>query len=399
MKKLLFAIVAAGLSLSIGTRAEVFEAKPVKGGACWRNGLSRTGVNDTKGVPAKTGENWRVKIGGKVVSSPVVFDGLLYVGSDKGFYALDAKSGTETWSLPIKKGGVLSSACIADGYVYFNGMDGRLYSVEAKTGTIKWKVFPKGLYKKPVTISPAVAYGLVFSKGASGIAGFDVETGKEVYQSAIAPPPGTGICMNDKYFFSLSAAGTGIGRGSIETGLRVQGFKTSLSYCRATPAISNDKLFGASVALIGTMVAYPRIAIMPLDLKKRPVSDYIQADKKAQDRKASFASPTPWDGKVFLGCDSGFLYAFDEKNAKRLWGFEVGSPVRASASVSAQDGIVYVPAYDGKLYAVDGKSGEKKWEHKISQPVKDPTEINSCPWVQDGVVYIGTVDGEIIAIH
>ena len=271
--------------------------------------------------------------------------------------------------------------------------------MEAKTGKVKWKIFPKRLYKKPVKISPAVAYGLVFSKGANGIAGFDVKTGKEVYQAAIAPPSGTGICMNDKYFFSLSSAGTGIGRCSIETGLRVQGFKTSLSYCRATPAISNDKLYGASVALIGTMVAYPRIAIMPLDIKKRCISDYIQADKKAQDRKASFASPTPWGGKVFLGCDSGFLYAFDEKNAIRLWDFEVGSPVRASASVSAQDGIVYVTAYDGNLYAVDGKTGTKKWQHKISEPIKDPTEINSCPWVEDGVIYIGTVNGEIIAIY
>ncbi len=399
MKKLLVLILVA--SSLIANVEAVLQSKPVNKLKCWRFGLSRSGANDTKGVPNKNGEKWRTKIGGTILSSPVLYDGIVYIGADKGFFALNANSGKEVWSIPIKNGGVKSSACIADGFVYFNGEDGYLYSVEAKTGKVKWKSAPKGYWGKAVPYSPGVAYGLVFSLGSGGIAGFDVETGKEVYLTSGGIVKTAGVCTDGKYFYGLSAGGTSFQVTTIETGLPYKGFNTpALSYCRATPALANGKAYGTSVALIGTMVAYPKLGVFDTENKKfKAVGAYIEPHKKSQDRKATFASPTIWGGKVYVGCDSGYMYSFDDKTLEPKWNFNVGSPVRASASVSKQDGILYFPAFDGKLYALDAETGTKKWEHKIADPTKNFTEINSCPWVEDGAVYIGTVDGEVVAIH
>ena len=163
----------------------LFESKPVNKLRCWRFGLTRTGANNTEGVPRKTGEKWRTKIGGNVLSSPVQYDDMIYVGSDDGFFALNAASGKVKWKIAVEGKskelkGVVSSACIADGLVFFVGTDGKLYCVDALTGKVKWKKEPKGTWGKGQASSPGVAYGLVFSRGLKGWAGFDIETGKEV---------------------------------------------------------------------------------------------------------------------------------------------------------------------------------------------------------------------------
>ncbi len=408
MKKILLTSILA-VSMFSAHAEEVLKSKPVAKAACWRFGLDRTGAHNTKGVPVKTGEKWRAKIGGKVISSPVLYDGIIYVGSDKGFFALEAETGKEVWKKTdfkaIKKSdyrGVESSACIADGFVYFSAIDGFLYSLDAKTGEVRWKTVPKGMWNKAVVYSPGVAYGLVFSMGGKGLAGFDIETGKEVWKSdTFCMPPTVGVTMTDKYIVGLSSAGDGCSANYISTGLThaKSEFHTSFGYSRSTPAVVGDRIYGSTAALIGTAPRYPRVAIFNLKIKRVEANNFVEPHKEKSDMKVVFSSTTVWGGKVFVGCDSGHLYAFDDKKLKPAWNFKTGGPVRASASVSKQDGILYIPSYDGKIYALDANTGEKKWEHKISSPTKEPSQANSCPWVEDGVVYIGTFDGDIVAIH
>ncbi len=396
----------------------IFKSKPVNKLKCWRFGLSRTGVNNTKGVPSKTGEKWRSKIGDSLVSSPVLYEGIIYVGSDKGFFALDAETGKEIWNIPVKnlrggtygskegaklQTGVESSACVADGVVYFTGCDSYTYAADAKTGEVKWKKTFKKQYLRPVTYSPGVAYGLVFTHAPGYLAGLDVKTGKEVWKSERFNMPKTaGITMNDSVIAGLSSAGDGCSVLNIDTGLAYDWVSQSagdVAYCRATPAIVNGKIYGTSVAVIGTAPRQPKVGIWNLNTSRGGPFAPVEPHLAKKDRKAVFSSPTVWEGNVYSGTDSGFLYVFDDEKLKPLWNVEIGSVIRSSASISSQDGILYLTAYDGKIYAIAAKNGDRKWEHKISKPVTDFTEINSCPWVEDGVVYIGTFDGDIIAIH
>ncbi len=380
-------------------------SKPVTTGACWRFGLDRTGSHNTTGVASKKGEKWRTRIGTSIVSSPVVSEEHVYIGSDEGFYAINSEDGTVIWEYAIKTknkdhhDGVESSACIADGFVYFTGCDGFVYALEAQTGELRWRTVPAGLNKAPLYFSPGVAYGLVFAIGRKGFSGFDVETGKEVWKSKNQKIAHAGITIDEEYLFSFSPNGNGYTIVDIKAGLFRSNGTINLAYCRSTPAILNGKLYGTSVALIGTAPSFPKIGIIDIQTKKPILANYIEPHKETKDMQASYASPTLWGGKVYVGSDSGYLYVFDDEKAEPLFNIKVDAPVRASASVSAQDGIVYFTSYDGKLHAADARTGMKKWEHTLSGPVKKRTEINSCPWVEDGVVYIGTIDGDIVAVH
>ena len=391
-----------GLVASIN--AEAIKSQPVKQLDCWRFDLERTGVSDTQGVSEKKGEKWRTNIGTKIVSSPVLSDGIIYVGANTGFYALDATSGKEIWKIGItKKGerqwaasqGVESSACIADGFVYFTAIDGHLYSVNAKTGEIKWKV-PTNEYVKAALSSPAVAYGVVFIREG----GYHVETGEKVWSKARCRlSPVAGVTMDGVYIPELSHSADSCGISSIATGLRTGSQMTAFGYSQSTATIVGNKVYGSAAALVGTAPRFPRVAIWNLETGKVIANKYVEPHREKKDMKIVLSSTTVWDGKIYVGCDSGYMYVFDDQKAEPMFKIKAGGPVRCSASISSEDGIIYFSSYDGLLYAADARTGKQKWTHKLTGPTENPTWATSCPWVEDGVVYIGTFDGDIVAIH
>lgn len=66
-------------------------------------------------------------------SCPAVSDHVLYVGSEDGFYALDATSGEQEWR--ADEGEVInSSPAVADGRVYFGDDDGWLHALDVTSG-------------------------------------------------------------------------------------------------------------------------------------------------------------------------------------------------------------------------------------------------------------------------
>ncbi|MFW6286856.1 MAG: formylglycine-generating enzyme family protein, partial [Candidatus Sumerlaeota bacterium] len=63
-------------------------------GRTFRANMRRNGRYANAGLPELNGEKWRFKTGGPVLSSPVVVDGVVYVGSNDGyFYAIDVTTG------------------------------------------------------------------------------------------------------------------------------------------------------------------------------------------------------------------------------------------------------------------------------------------------------------------
>jgi eukaryotic-like serine/threonine-protein kinase len=90
-------------------------------------------------APAIAGAKWKFKTGAKVLSSPAVCDGTVYIGSgDRNLYALAAADGTVRWKFATG-GRVNSSPAVAEGLVYVNSLDGNFYAVDAETGKLRWK--------------------------------------------------------------------------------------------------------------------------------------------------------------------------------------------------------------------------------------------------------------------
>ena len=101
---------------------------------------TRSGLDgEVVALNADTGKvRWRLKIG-PTESSPLVLDGVVYVGDWNGrVYALSAASGATRWTFQTGdkiKDGVAYSG----GRVYFGSYDHHVYALNARTGKLVWK--------------------------------------------------------------------------------------------------------------------------------------------------------------------------------------------------------------------------------------------------------------------
>jgi outer membrane protein assembly factor BamB len=81
---------------------------------------------------------WTHTTNAEIISSPVVRNNTVYVGSNDGtIYALDAATGDIRWTLTIG-GEVVASPTVVNNTVFIGGTDGIICAVDAATGDVHW---------------------------------------------------------------------------------------------------------------------------------------------------------------------------------------------------------------------------------------------------------------------
>ncbi|WP_326791860.1 serine/threonine-protein kinase [Streptomyces sp. NBC_00841] len=110
-------------------------------------------------LDAVTGKKrWAFDTGGTVEGTPTVTDKVVYVGcSSKRVYALDAVTGKKRWAFDTG-GTVGGTPTVADGVVYIGSFDHNVYALDAVTGNKKWSYATGGRVRS----SPAVVDGVVY---------------------------------------------------------------------------------------------------------------------------------------------------------------------------------------------------------------------------------------------
>jgi outer membrane protein assembly factor BamB len=117
------------------------------------------------------------------------------------------------------------------------------------------------------------------------------------------------------------------------------------------------------------------------------------------------ASPTVYDGVVYIGANNGTFYALDEATGATLWQTFLGyvdpegscgtRGITATATVAADPSTgvptVYVSGGDGYLYALNAATGTVLWKSVIALPVGDaPSYYDwSSPTVMNNRIYVG----------
>ena len=297
------------------------------------NGIVYVGSMDKNlyAIDAVTGKDkWRFATGGTVHSSPAVSNGIVYVGSyDKNLYAIDAMTGTEKWRFAMG-GAVVSSPAVSNGVVYFVSKDHHLYAIDAVTGTEKWQFAMNGA----VDSSPVVMNGIVY------------------------------VGSWDKSLYAIDAV-TGKEKWRFYTG----------GWVDSSPAMMNGIVYVRS------------------DDKNLYAIDAVTGKEKWRFYTESYggSSPVVSNGIVYLGCTNNNLYAIDAVTGTEKWRFMTGGYVKSSPAVS--NGIVYVGSYDKNLYAIDAVTGKLHWRFKTEG------EVHSSPEVANGVVYIGSDDYHLYAVE
>jgi alcohol dehydrogenase (cytochrome c) len=163
---------------------------------------------------------YQVKERGQVESTPLVFDGVMYVTEPPTIVtALDLHTGRSLWSwersLPkdldtIGFGRVNRGVAVLGDTLYVGTLDAHLVALDAKSGAVRWDAKVAD-YKSGhcITVAPLAIDGKIIvgiSGGEAGIRGFidayDAKTGKQLWRFWTIP--GTGEPGNDSWHMADS---------------------------------------------------------------------------------------------------------------------------------------------------------------------------------------------------
>jgi alcohol dehydrogenase (cytochrome c) len=178
---------------------------------------------------------------GLLESSPVVFDGLIYlVEAPDTVTCLDARNGTKIWSwTPVSKEtiavGVNSTnrgVAVLDSTVYLNTFHDHLVALDAKTGAVRWDTTvvendpwssAYAMTGAPLAIDGKVIVGV--GGGEGPIRGFvdayDAKTGKQLWRVWTVPKPGESGSETWSGSSSLAGGGATWNRGSYDPELNL----------------------------------------------------------------------------------------------------------------------------------------------------------------------------------
>jgi len=210
---------------------------------------------------ADTGDRiWRTDVSDAIGSSPVYYDGLVYVatefyGPSGGMVALDAATGAIRWEDNRMTNHAHSITGIdTDANVFAAGCnDGSLYVWDLDSFAFRGTVETGGDIKGPICLSDGLA---IFGSWDSTVYAVDTESLEEVWRygtgadvmagAAVHPPTGTVVIgSHDRQIHAIDAA-TGEGRWSFDTGGWVVGSPTVVGDTVLAGSYS-DSLFALDV--------------------------------------------------------------------------------------------------------------------------------------------------------
>jgi outer membrane protein assembly factor BamB len=247
-------------------------------------------------IDADTGnELWTIPFEGGY-SSPTVVDGTIFVGSaDANLYAIDAESGSKEWTFKTD-GEIYSSPTVADELVFVGSEDNTLYAIDTETGTKEWAFETDG----NISSSPTIANGLVF------------------------------VGSDDKNLYAIDAE-NGAEQWSFQTGANIE----------SSPTVANETvIFGSRD---GNLYA--------VNLQDGTEKWVFRTDITVRINMFN-SSPTVANGCVFVGNKNFRLYAIEIKTGEEKWAFKTSWQISTSSPV-VENGTVYIGNLKGNLYAID----------------------------------------------
>jgi len=352
MKTLTFIVGIAAISSTADSYAQ----------SMFRGDAAHSGVYADKGPRQFHRVKWTFATGGRVVSSPVTLDGMIYFGSDDGYvYAVDAASGRQVWRRGTK-GPVSATPAIDHGVLYIGSFDGKFYALDARTGAPKWKFSTAGERQFE----------------AKGIHGWQPkgQTIPDPFDLYLSSPV---VVNGTVYFGSVDGnlyaldANSGEQRWKFATG----------DVVHASPAYADG------VVYVGSWDSY--FYAIDAASGKEKWRFHGGEDPLIHNQVGFQSSPSVVNGVVYTGCRDSNLYAIDAATGKEKWHFNNnGSWVIVAPAVT--QGKVFFATSDSALYhVVDAATGKPVLQQE------GKAFMFSSPAVAGDVVYVGVTNGTLEA--
>ena len=304
---------------------------------------------------------WKFKTNGQVISSPVVNNNTVYIGSnDNSLYAINAVSGDLKWKYETK-GPVNSTPLLVKGKVMFLSYDGFFYALNSKDGTLEWK----------------------FKTG--GESKFNV---KDYYNGSFKPDFWdfylSSAVVNDNTVY-FGSSDTNVYALDIETGTKKWHYKTGGSI-HSSPAISGNSL------VVGSWDS--NIYCLDITTGKENWTLSTGKDLKTYIWLGVQASPSIDEGVVYVGSRDARLYAINLNTGEPLWVQDKFDRSWMPSSAAIGEKNLYTGSSDSfSFFSIDRKTGN------INYATKTNAYTFSSPAIDDEMAYIGSANGRFWGIE
>ena len=352
MKTQTFILGAAAICVAMNGQAQ----------SMFRGDGAHTGIYADKGPRQFHRVKWTFPTGGRIVSSPVAQDGVIFFGSDDGYvYAVDAGSGRQIWKRGTN-GPVPATPAVAHGVVYVGSYDGKFYALDARTGAPRWKFSTGGERQFE-------------AKGLNGMQPKN-QTVPDPFDIYLSSP----VVVNATVYF-------GSGDGNLYA---VDANSGELRWKFATgDVVHASPAYADGVVYVGSWDSY--FYAVDAESGKEKWRFHGGEDPLIHNQVGFQSSPAVVDGVVYTGCRDSNLYAIDAATGKEKWHFNNnGSWVITSPAVT--QGKVFFATSDSSLYyVVDAATGKPVLQQE------DKAYMFSSPAIAGDVVLIGITNGTLEA--
>ncbi|HPA86646.1 MAG TPA: PQQ-binding-like beta-propeller repeat protein [Bacteroidales bacterium] len=330
--------------------------------------------NTNTELPSNPSLLWNIRTNSRTKSSPVISNGMIYFGNDKGEVIAAGVDGKIKWQY---QGG---SAVEAPPLVYGDNVivglnDGTLHAVNKTTGKAVWKYRTEGQIagsanawstgKRSGIVIGSYDYYLHSVDPSNGLLQWKLETLNYVN--------GTPAVSNNNIIFGgcdgfirVADAFTGREKDTIEIG----------TYIASSPALSGGR------ACFGDYDGN----FFCLDL----LSGKLAWEIPAGETTMSFvAIPAIGRNTVVIGNEDKHLYCYDIITGRLNWKFRTNGRITGSAVITPTK--VIFGSYDGNIYMLNLSDGKKIWSFNAGAP------ISSSPAVMQDRFYFLTEDGRLLS--
>lgn len=338
-----------------------YPGKPVfANGAIYVHAFVERGTNNNGpntelyALDANTGhQRWGFPLFDNYDTSPVIADGLVFVGGSDGLgdgvlFVLDAATGRPHWTTGIAVGGTgASSPAVASGVVYAPSDGGNVSAIDIKTGSEIWPFFAFDHFFE----SPFVSNGIVYIGGAGGLYAIDAKSGLSKWIDYVGPGGVTKMLVVNGIAYIETSDGSHnfVLAYQATSGQRLWAFSPGDSEpLDSLLTVNGDSVFftyNDQVYALNAGTGRLRWAIN------------VGPGSIAGDGAAGVTSPIVANGVVYVsGPDikihTSKLFALDAATGKQRWAISVSG--REYGYLAVANGLLYASSGDdGKIYAYD----------------------------------------------
>lgn len=274
-------------------------------------------------------------------SSPIVADGVIYVGTDFGFLmAIRETDTTPLWRFPVRpvRQGIHATPALDRDRVYIGAYDGWLYAVNRATGQLVWQTqLGHWIGSSPVIWRDRIYVG-VETQGPNG------------YLSCVHRDTGELLFRSAKFG----------------------------DHTHSTPAINT----ATATVFIG---ANSR-RFFALDARDGQTKWVFKTGAANKSTAALFE-----DAVLFTSWD-GYLYKLSQQTGELIWRFKTQDRSMSSPAIDPVERIVYAGSHDRHLYAVGFDDGEQRWAYRTGKAVTSSPIVGRNAATQGKMVIFGSAD-------